>query len=86
MESLSLAKLTEQDVNDKKNYKPTSKIDLGFSATTLLKQLQLSKKSKLSVHIQLCLIRCVYDQACVKEYMYTRPNVYIYIINNTHIA
>ena len=86
VESLSLAKLTEQDVNDKKNYKPTSKIDLGFSATTLLKQLQLSKKSKLSVHIQLCLIRCVYDQACVKEYMYTRPNVYIYIINNTHIA
>ena len=66
MESLSLAKLTELDINNKK-YKPTAKIELGFTAGTLLKQLQLSKKSKLSVHIQLYLI-CK-TRKRVKEYI-----------------
>ena len=56
VESLSLAKLTELDVNATKNHKPIAKIELGFTAGTLLKQLQLSKKSKVSVQIQLYLI------------------------------
>ena len=53
MDSLSLPKLTELDINDTKNHKPTAKIELAFTAGTLLKQLQLSK---VSVHIQLYLI------------------------------
>ena len=53
VDSLSLPKLTELDINDTKNHKPTAKIELAFTAGTLLKQLQLSK---VSVHIQLYLI------------------------------
>ena len=47
VESLTLAKMTDIDVSDTKLCKPSSKIQLGFTADSLLKQLLLSKKSKV---------------------------------------
>ena len=52
VESLSLAKMTEIDVNDTKSCKSSSKVQLGFTADSLLKQLLLSKKSKVLLLLQ----------------------------------
>ena len=45
--SITLSKMTEIDVSDAKLCKSSSKIELGFTTDSLLKQLLLSKKSKV---------------------------------------
>ena len=47
VESITLSKMTEIDVSDAKLCKSSSKIQLGFTAISLLKQLLMSKKSNV---------------------------------------